>query len=205
MLLPIVLLLIHPQIAPKLSLSADKATIDAPAAMSASIATAEAETFSPGEPASVEAAAQPAVESAEALPEAALPLAPVSAPAPMAFLHPGKPMTVSVAELRAENRRKEMMWRGLIIASSGAAEFDAWSTRHAITTYGAQELNPMLRPFAGNSSLYAVIQVAPVLLDYAGKKMMYSRNSWIRRAWWVPQSASFVSSIFCGAHNLTYH
>ena len=43
----------------------------------------------------------------------------------------------------------------------------------------------------------------PALMDFAGKKMMYSRHSWVRRMWWVPQSASFVSSIFCGAHNLS--
>ena len=114
-------------------------------------------------------------------------------------------MTVSVAQLRAEDRRKELMWKGLIIASSGAATFDAWSTRHAITTSGAQELNPLLKPFAGNASLYAAIQVGPALLDFAGKKMMYSSHPWVRRIWWVPQSASFVSSIFCGAHNLAYH
>jgi hypothetical protein len=63
----------------------------------------------------------------------------------------------------------------------------------------------MLRPFAGNSSLYAVIQVAPLLMDFAGKKMMYSRHSLLRHTWWVPQSASFVSSLFCGAHNLAFH
>ena len=123
----------------------------------------------------------------------------------MAFLKPGKPMTVTVDQLRAENRRKELMWKGLVIASSGAATFDAWSTRHAITTAGAQELNPLLKPFAGNASLYAAIQVGPALMDFAGKKMMYSRHPWVRRMWWVPQSASFVSSMFCGAHNLAYH
>lgn len=95
------------------------------------------------------------------------------------------------------------MWRGLAIASHGAATFDAWSTRHAITAHGAQELNPMLRPFAGNASLYAVIQIGPALMDYAGRKMMYSRHAWVRRLWWVPQGASFVSSLFCGAHNLS--
>src|SRR4029077_9075414 len=83
--------------------------------------------------------------------------------------------------------------------------FDAWSTRHVITTAGAQELNPLLKPFAGNASLYAAIQVGPALLDFAGKKMMYNRHSWVRHMWWVPQSASFVTSIFCGAHNLAYH
>jgi hypothetical protein len=124
---------------------------------------------------------------------------------PIAFLNPAKPMKVSVEQLIAENRRKQMAWKGLAIASSGAATFDAWSTRHAITSAGAVELNPMLRPFAGNSSLYAAIQMGPALMDFAGKKMMYSRYSWVRHMWWVPQSASFVSSIFCSAHNLSFH
>lgn len=128
----------------------------------------------------------------------------VNAPAPIAFLNSGKPMKVSVAELRAENRRQQMLWKGLAIASSGAATFDAWSTRRAITTAGAVELNPLLRPFAGNASLYAAIQVGPALMDFAGKKMMYSRHSWVRHVWWVPQTASYFSSILCGAHNLSY-
>jgi hypothetical protein len=152
---------------------------------------------------SLDAAIQPVTESSAVLPEAPLPVA-VTAPAPIAFLRAGKPLTVSVGELRAENRRKELMWRGLVIASSSAASFDAWSTRRAISNYGAQELNPMLKPFAGNASLYAAIQVGPLLMDYAGKKMMYSTHPWVRHMWWVPQSASFVSSLFCGAHNLAY-
>jgi hypothetical protein len=205
MLLPIALLLLHPQIAPKLSMSADKAAINGSTTLSASTATAEPEAFAPTVPASVAAENAPAAESADALPEEPLPMAPVAASAPMAFIHPVNPMTVSVAQLRAENRRKELTWRGLVIASSGAATFDAWSTRHAITTAGAEEMNPLLRPFAGNGSLYAAIQVAPVLLDFAGRKMMYSRHTWVRNIWWVPQSASFVSSLFCGAHNLAYH
>jgi hypothetical protein len=131
-------------------------------------------------------------------------LAALATPAPIAFLSAAKPMTVTVGELRAENRRKELMWKGLAIGSSGAATFDAYATRHAITTYGAHELNPLLKPFAGNASLYVAIQVGPALLDFAGKKMMYSRYSWMRHMWWVPQSAGFVTSIFGGAHNLSY-
>jgi hypothetical protein len=114
-------------------------------------------------------------------------------------------MMVSVGQLRAEGRRNQRLWIGLGIASHSAATFDAWSTRHAITTAGGQELNPMLKPFAGNASIYAAIQVGPALMDYVGKKMMYSRHSWVRRMWWVPQSASFASSLFCGAHNLGVH
>ncbi|HXP78611.1 MAG TPA: hypothetical protein VN976_01790 [Verrucomicrobiae bacterium] len=205
MLLAMAVLLIHPQLATTISLSADKAAIDSSAPVSASTISVDPENFSLSAAASFDASAQPVAEASESLPDAPVPMTALITPAPMAFLKSGKPMTVSVAQLRAENRRKELMWKGLIIASSGAATFDAWSTRHTITTSGAQELNPLLRPFAGNASLYAAIQVGPALMDFAGKKMMYSRHSWVRRMWWVPQSASFVSSIFCGAHNLAYH
>jgi hypothetical protein len=204
MLLAMAVLLIHPQLAPTISLSAEKAAIDDFATISASAITVDTENSSPTTAAYFDAAAQPAAESYEMLPDAPVPMALIT-PAPIAFLNPRKSMTVSVDQLRAENRRKELAWKGLVIASSGAATFDAWTTRRAITTYGAQELNPLLKPFAGNASLYVAIQVAPALLDFAGRKMMYSRHSWVRRAWWVPQSASFVSSIFCGAHNLSSH
>jgi len=204
MFLAIAVLLIHPQLAVTMSLSAEKTATDAPAAMSASTNTMDAENSFPTATASFNAAPQPAADSIAALPDAPVPV-PLTSPAPIAFLKPGKPMTVSVSQLRAENRRKELLWKGLVIASSGAATFDALSTRHAITTMGAVELNPLLRPFAGNASLFAAIQVGPALLDFAGKKMMYNRHSWVRHVWWVPQSASFVSSIFCGAHNLSYH
>ena len=203
MFLAIAVLLIHPQLATAVSLPAEKAAIDASAAITASTDTVDAENSFPAVTASLNAATQPSAEFKAALPDAPVPIA-VTAPAPIAFLRPGKPITVSVADLRTENRRKQLMWRGLIVATSGAATFDAWSTRHAITTTGAVELNPLLKPFAGNGSLYAAIQVGPALMDFAGKKMMYSRYSWVRRMWWVPQSASFVSSIFCGAHNLAY-
>jgi hypothetical protein len=121
------------------------------------------------------------------------------------FLKSGKPMTVSVGQLLDEERRKQRIWMGLGIASHSAATFDAWSTRHALTTAGAQELNPLLKPFAGNASLYVAIQVGPAVMDYVGRKMMYSRHTWVRRMWWVPQSASFASSLFCGVHNLGVH
>ena len=79
-------------------------------------------------------------------------------------------MTVSVGQLLDEERRKQRIWMGLGIASHSAATFDAWSTRHALTTTGAQELNPLLKPFAGNASLYVAIQVGPAVMDYVGRK-----------------------------------
>jgi hypothetical protein len=204
MILAIAVLMIHPQLATTVPLPADKAAIDASTEIIASTSTLDAENSLPTVTASLNVANQPVAESNAALPDAPLPVT-VTAPAPIAFLKSGKPLKVSVDELRAENRSKQFMWRGLVIASSGAATFDAWSTRRAISNYGAQELNPMLKPFAGNGSLYAAIQVGPALMDFVGKKMMYSRHPWVRNMWWVPQSASFVSSIFCGAHNLAYH
>jgi hypothetical protein len=61
----------------------------------------------------------------------------------------------------AELRRRK--WLALSIAQHSAATFDAWSTRQAISTGQYRELNPALRPFAGNASLYAAIQVGPLL------------------------------------------
>jgi hypothetical protein len=205
MFLAIAVLLIHPQLATTASLSVDKAAIPAPPSNAASTISVEPETFSLTAAASLDTSTQPAAIDPEMLPDAPVPMTALAIPAPAAFLKAGNPMTVSVAQLQAENRRKQFIWKSLVIASSGAATFDAWATRHTITTSGAQELNPLLKPFAGNASLYAAIQVGPVLLDFAGKKMMYNRHPWVRRMWWVPQSASFVTSIFCGAHNLAYH
>jgi hypothetical protein len=207
MFLPLALLLLQPQIAPKISISTEMAVLHMPTVASMDSGVTAGEDSAPAAEVTAYAAAMPAAEARAALPEAPVPptVEPVEAHAPIAFLNPTKQMKVSVEQLIAENRRKQMLWKGLAIASSGAATFDAWSTRHAITTAGAVELNPMLKPFAGNGSLYAAIQVGPALLDFAGKKMMYSRVSWVRHMWWVPQSASFVSSMFCGSHNLAFH
>jgi hypothetical protein len=207
MLLAMAVLLIHPQLATSVPLSAQRAAVDSQTSISATTNTQDAEDSLPTATVSMnsDTATQPANESAAILPEAPLPApASIAAPAPIAFLKPAKPLTVSVADLRAENRRQQLMWKGLVLASSSAATFDAWSTRRAITNYGATELNPLLRPFAGNASLYAAIQVGPALMDFAGKKMMYSKHAWVRHVWWVPQTASYVSSILCGAHNLSY-
>jgi len=132
-------------------------------------------------------------------------VAPFHTTSALILVKPSKPFTVSVAELRAEGRRNDREWLSLGLAAHSVATFDAWTTRHAITTAGAQEQDPLLKPFAGNASIYAAIQVGPALMDYLGKKMMYSRHSWVRRMWWAPQSASIVTSFFCGAHNLGVH
>ena len=209
MFLAIAVLLVQPQIAPQISFSAEKIaniqSVDSASSGDAAITESSlppawlvADTLVSG------TSTQPVAEASANLLPVAPPPAPQLNPAVPALIlvKPSKPMTVSVNELRAEDRRQELLWKGLTLASHSAATFDAWSTRHAITTTGAQELNPLLKPFAGNASLYLAIQAGPMVMDYVGKKMMYSRNSWVRHMWWVPQGASFVSSIFCGAHNL---
>ena len=206
MFLAIAVLLIQPQIAPKFSFSAENIALIEPvdsATMTAAVARPAPLT---PDPAVTDTTVQPAAEISMApLPDAPAPSVDAALPAALLLSKPSRPMTVSVKELAAEYRRNKLIWNGLAIASHSAATFDAWSTRHAITTQGAQELDPLLKPFAGNASLYLAIQVGPALMDYAGRKMMYSRHSWVRHMWWVPQSASFASSIFCGAHNVSFH
>jgi len=206
MLLAFAVLLIHPQIVAVTPPNPDAILNDTSAAASASNSDMETETPVPAAPASSVAKTQPAIEATAELPAAPMPLvATFTTPASKLLFKPGSAMIVSVKDLRTENHRKLMLWRGLAIASSGAATFDAATTRYTITRSGAQELDPLLKPFAGNSSLFVAVQVAPALLDFAGRKMMYSRHSLLRNTWWVPQSASFVVSMFCGAHNLAYH
>jgi hypothetical protein len=205
MLLALAVLLIHPQIVPAAALSAATPIIDTSSTSATSASLVNTESSLPAANSPAESSYQPASETGAALPDAPAPmLAAVASTSPAAYMKSGKPLKVSVAELQEENRRKRMMWTGLSLATSGAATFDAISTRRAITRYGAVEMNPLLKPFAGNASLFAAIQVAPALLDVAGKRMMYSRHTWVRRVWWVPQGASFVSSILCGARNLSY-
>ena len=209
MFFAIAVLLIQPQVAPQLSFSAEKIALIRPASFAASSNSPVSESSLPSAPVVADtiadATVQPVAESSRAaLPDAPVPAPAVNAPMALILAKPSKSMTVSVGELLAENRRNQRLWKGLAIASHSAATFDAWSTRHAIAA-GAQELDPLLKPFADNASIYAAIQVGPALMDYAGRKMMYSRHSWVRHMWWAPQTASFVSSMFCGGHNLGAH
>lgn len=101
-------------------------------------------------------------------------------------------------EQRDLNRRN---WYLLTAASHGASAFDAWTTNRAIRN-GSAELNPMLKPFAGSSSLYPVMQFGPAVSDYVGLRMRRSNSSLVRRMWWAPQMASTAVSITCGIKNL---
>jgi len=106
-------------------------------------------------------------------------------------------------ERRETSHRRE--WIALGIVQHSAAAFDAWSTRRALSSGNAQESDPILRPFAGNSSIYAAIQVGPLLFDYVARRMMTSQCGWARHTWWILQAVSTATSIASGAHNLTIH
>jgi hypothetical protein len=92
-------------------------------------------------------------------------------------------------------------WLALSIVQHGAATFDAYTTREAVSA-GAREDDPLIRPFAHSPAIYAASQVAPMLLDYAARRMQRSQHAFLRHAWWLPQSASTALFIFSGVHNL---
>lgn len=112
-------------------------------------------------------------------------------------VQPGKPAEVTPAEKRHPTRA----WWMLAVAQHGAAAFDAYSTRQAISR-GAVEDDPLMRPFAHSPAIYVASQVSPVLLDLLSRRMMRSENPVFRRFWWVPQSSTTAMFILSGVHNL---
>ena len=144
-------------------------------------------------------------------PVAAASPAPAAAPAvpasPAAF-EPARMVPVYNPPIRAvSDRRQKREWLALSIAAHSTAGFDAWTTRLVISSVpGAQETNPLLRPFAGNASMYAAVQVAPTIFDFLSRRMMNSRHEFLRHTWWLPQAVSAVVSLGSGVHNLgVYH
>jgi hypothetical protein len=102
-----------------------------------------------------------------------------------------------------ETPRQRKIWYGLIVVSHSAAAFDAWTTRRAVSSGHGVEANPLERPFANSGAIYATTQICPVLMDYLGHKMMRSRNTLMRRMWWLPQTAGAGISFGAGMHNYT--
>ena len=101
-----------------------------------------------------------------------------------------------------ETRGQRIAWYSLAVAGHGAAAFDAYSTRLALSGGYGTESNLFLRPFANSNALYAVTQVSPAVMDLIGKRMMVSQNRWVRRLWWLPQAAGSGFSIGAGVHNM---
>ena len=131
---------------------------------------------------------------ASALPAAPTPV--VAAPPVIAT-----PAAQSQTAEDSHDSRNKKIWFSLSLVSHGAATFDAWSTRNAIE-HGGQELNPVFKPFANSNAMYAAVQIAPLGMDYLGRRMMRSQNRTFRKMWWVPQTASALCSLAAGAHNV---
>jgi hypothetical protein len=118
-------------------------------------------------------------------------------PAAQPFL-PVKPVTTRPRE----TPRQRKIWYALTIAGSSGAAFDAWSTHRAVAGGYGQESNPFLRPFAGSNTIYAATQVSPLVMDFLGKRMMVSQHGWVRKMWWLPQTAGASLSFVSGVHNV---
>ncbi len=101
-----------------------------------------------------------------------------------------------------ETPPQRKVWYGLALAGHSGAAFDAWTTHRAVVGGYGQEANPFLRPFADSNAIYAATQVSPAVMDYLGKRMMVSQHGWVRKIWWLPQTAGASISFVCGAHNL---
>ncbi|MGH9714670.1 MAG: hypothetical protein ACRD5M_15355 [Candidatus Acidiferrales bacterium] len=112
-------------------------------------------------------------------------------------IQPGKPQEVAMAERHHYTRS----WLALSVIQHGAATFDAYSTRQAVSR-GAVEDDPMMKPFAHSGAIYAAIQAGPIALDFIARRMQHSEIGFVRRMWWVPQSVSTATYIFAGVHNL---
>lgn len=100
-----------------------------------------------------------------------------------------------------ESRRQRKIWYGLMAVSHGAAAFDAWSTRRAVAGGYGTEANPLLRGASHSNMIYAATQVSPAVMDLLGRKMMTSRHGWVRKMWWLPQTAGTAMSLSAGVHN----
>jgi len=120
---------------------------------------------------------------------------------PSAAAQPFQPMKPVFTRPR-ETARQRKIWYGLTIAGSSGAAFDAWSTKRAVVGGYGQESNPFLRPFAHSNAIYAATQVSPAVMDYLGKRMMVSQHGWLRKIWWLPQTAGAGMSFAAGAHNV---
>lgn len=112
------------------------------------------------------------------------------------------PVLKSPLENTYETSRERKIWYGLAAASHGAAVFDAWSTRQALSGNYGRETNPLLRPFAHSGAIYAATQVSPAIMDFLGRRMMVSHHNWIRKMWWLPQTAGTGVSLAAGVHNV---
>jgi hypothetical protein len=142
------------------------------------------------------AAVSPAVSSVSAVP------ASYSAQTFSAIHIPETDSTKPVRQTAVETLPSRRNWLMLSAVSSSAAAIDAYSTRRSITA-GNVEADPTMKPFANSPAIYAATQASPLVMDYVAMKMQRSRNLFVRRMWWLPQTTGTAMSLFAGAHNLS--
>lgn len=158
------------------------------------------------------APAEPSAEAEHAKPDAPTPKMAASSNSELEFgasgeaISPGSQPILSSAVKPAargsfETSRQKKIWYGLMAASHGAAAFDAWTTRRAVSGGYGVEGDPLQRPFAHSGAIYASTQVTPLIMDYLGRRMTRSEHPFIRRVWWVPQAASASVSLGAAIHN----
>lgn len=177
---------------PKVSTDAE---IAAAGLMSLALAPADASAM----PANAPNLAANAAASTPAMAGPAAPNLVPSEPEPGAFpIAPVKP----AFSRYYETPRQKKIWYGLAAAGHEAAAFDAWSTRRAVAGGYGTEANPLLRPFSHSAAIYVATQVSPLIMDYVGKRMMTSHHQWVRRMWWLPQTAGAGMSLAAGVHNV---
>jgi hypothetical protein len=219
MILALALLMFHPQALPQSASQSDPSSVTAEATAPAPVSVTP--PASPASASNLPFEDNGTTASVSYVPGqiSPVPLANVSSTSSTSGADPAEPsapasytrapnmtsLMVSVAELRTEAWRKRKIWYGLALAGHSAAGFDAWTTNHEMGMGQARELDPLMKPFAGNPSIYFATQVGPAILDYVGKRMMYSRHSWVRNVWWLPQALGTAGSLFSGVHNLTLH
>ena len=98
--------------------------------------------------------------------------------------------------------KEKITWYSLMIATHTGAVLDAWSTRRALSRNIGREGDPLMRPFAHSGTIYLATQVTPLLMDIIGRRAMMSERPWVRKLWWVPQSAMASVSFEAGIHNI---
>ena len=100
------------------------------------------------------------------------------------------------------SRKEKITWYSLMIATHSGAALDAWSTRRALSGNYGREGDPLMRPFAHSWTIYLATQVTPLLMDVIGRRAMMSERPWVRKLWWVPQSAMASVSFEASIHNI---
>ena len=120
-------------------------------------------------------------------------------------VEPGEPFSSAAIKPALERPvptpTQRKLWYTFMAVDHGAAAFDAWSTRRAISANYGTEADPVLRPFSHSNAIYAATQVSPAVMDYLGRRMLTSAHPTLRRFWWVPQVAGAGLSFGSAMHN----